>query len=110
MHSVILGITILTGLCFYFLPTIIAVIRSTKHPATIFSVNLLFGWTVVGWIAIAIWVLAEQSSRDGERASSLPVGTDTWSFDPSKLSDRSVEQSDEWVLGRNFAKSPQKIS
>jgi len=99
VHGVILGLTIIACLCLYFLPTIIAIIRSAKRLATIFSVNLVFGWTVAGWIATLIWVLAEQHSLDGEPARSWPVESDTWSFDRSKLSDRSIEQSDHWVLG-----------
>lgn len=38
----------------YFLPTIIAIRRG--HRATgIFVLNLLFGWTVIGWIAMLAW-------------------------------------------------------
>ena len=111
MADVMLGLMILSGLWLYFLPTFIAIIRRTKRRSTIFSVNLIFGWTVAGWIAIVIWVMAERPSLQGERAASSPADTDTWSFDPSKLSDPSVEQSDHWVLGlENFTKSPQKMS
>lgn len=98
MHGIILALTILAGLCLYFLPTIIAIIRSAKRLATIFSVNLCFGWTIVGWIATLIWVLAEQHQPDGEPARSCPVETDSWSFDPSKSTNQGVEQSDDWVL------------
>lgn len=98
MHDVILGFSIIVGLCLYFLPTLIAIIRRAQRLATIFSVNLAFGWTVVGWIATMIWVLTDQHSRDSELKRSCPVETDTWSFDPSKLSDRSVEPNDDWVL------------
>jgi hypothetical protein len=60
-------------------------------------VNLILGWTVVGWIATVMWV-AEQHSLDAELARSWRVETDTWSFDRSRPSDRSAEQSDDWVL------------
>jgi hypothetical protein len=111
MPDVIFGLAIIGGLWLYFIPTIVAIIRRTKRRATIFSVNLIFGWTVAGWIATVIWVMAERPSLEPDLARSSPVETDTWSFDPSKLSDRSVEQRDDWVLGlENFVKSPQKMS
>ena len=97
MHSVILGLTIIAGLCFYFLPTIVAIHRGVNCRATIFSVNLIFGWTIVGWLAIVIWA-AKQHARDGELARSSPVDRDTWIFDPSKVSGPSSEQVDDWVL------------
>lgn len=109
MPDVIFGLMIISGLWLYFLPTCIAIIRRSKRRGSIFSVNLIFGWTIVGWIATVIWVMAERPSLEGELAFRLD--TDTWSFDRSKLSDRTAEQSDDWVLGlENFAKSPQKMS
>ena len=40
----------------YFLPTIIAANRG--HQITgILLLNLLFGWTCVGWIALLLWAL-----------------------------------------------------
>jgi hypothetical protein len=96
VHSVILGITIIGGLCLYFLPTIIAINRSANRYATIFFVNLIFGWTIVGWIATVIWVVA-QNARDGELPRSSAVESDTWIFEPSNLNDPSTQQSDHWV-------------
>jgi CHASE2 domain-containing sensor protein len=42
----------------HFAPTLIA--ASRKHPRriAIFVINLLFGWTVVGWIAALVWALS----------------------------------------------------
>ena len=41
----------------YFLPTIIAVIRHHRQTLAIFVLNLLLGWTVLGWIGAFIWSL-----------------------------------------------------
>ena len=43
----------------YFLPT---VIRSNRGHRTggIFLLNLLFGWTIVGWFALLLWALISQ--------------------------------------------------
>lgn len=46
-------------LVFYFLPAVIASKRKTKHGGTIFFINLVFGWTVLGWIAALIWAIVE---------------------------------------------------
>lgn len=45
------------GLCIalYFLPSIIG--RNKRNFAAIFVLNLLLGWTLVGWIVALIWAL-----------------------------------------------------
>ena len=49
------------GGVFYLLPAIIA----NKHPngTAIFWLNVLLGWTLIGWIVALIWVLTTPSSR-----------------------------------------------
>ena len=42
----------------YFLPTIIG--RHKADAMGIFLVNLLFGWTVVGWMIALIWACAAE--------------------------------------------------
>ena len=42
----------------YFLPTIIA--RHKSDFMRVFIVNLLFGWTVIGWFAALIWACAAE--------------------------------------------------
>jgi len=42
----------------YFLPTIIA--RDKHDVLAIFLVNLLFGWTVIGWFIALIWACAAE--------------------------------------------------
>jgi hypothetical protein len=43
------------GLVMYFLPTIIAAIRSKRDTLAIFLLNLFLGWSVIGWIVALIW-------------------------------------------------------
>jgi hypothetical protein len=50
------------GVLIYFVPTAIAIERSSQRIELIFFVNLLAGWTVAGWF----WTLAE-SFRDARR-------------------------------------------
>lgn len=100
MDSVIPGFTIIAGLSLYFLPTIIATTRALRRLPSIFAVNLIVGWTIVGWIATLLWVLADRHSPRSEHPSPA-VENDHWSFDRSQLTDRNDDPSDHWVLGRD---------
>jgi len=42
----------------YFLPAIIA--RGKADATAILLVNLLFGWTIIGWFIALIWASAEE--------------------------------------------------
>jgi hypothetical protein len=55
----------------YFLP---AIIGRHKHDAMgIFIVNLLFGWTVIGWIIALIWACTAEPAHP-MRYVAVPVG------------------------------------
>lgn len=58
-----LGILILIGsVLIYFLPTIIAVRRKhKKNENSIILLNLLLGWTFIGWIVALIWAVADEA-------------------------------------------------
>ena len=40
---------------FYFLPTIIALLRKHKNVLAIFIVNLLTGVSIIGWVVALVW-------------------------------------------------------
>ena len=42
---------------FYFLPSIVALARSKRDSAAILILNLLLGWTAIGWIIALVWSL-----------------------------------------------------
>jgi hypothetical protein len=44
---------------FYFLPVIVARIGKHSNIKPVFIVNLVFGWTFVGWIAAIFWALMD---------------------------------------------------
>lgn len=56
--------TLVAGLL-YFLPAVVAALR--RHPSglAIFLLDLLLGWTVLGWIVALIW------SASGERGGAV---------------------------------------
>ncbi len=50
--------TLAISILLYFLPAIIG--RNKRDAAGIFLVNLLLGWTVIGWIIALIWACASE--------------------------------------------------
>lgn len=47
----------------YFVPAITAWYRSHHNTTAITAVNLLLGWTVVGWLGAFIWALTRPPAR-----------------------------------------------
>ena len=45
----------LIGLVIYFLPSIIAAFRRHPSALAIFLIDLLLGWTFIGWVGALIW-------------------------------------------------------
>ena len=61
-HGMIGGTFIILVLMFlYLVPTFIAAARHRQNRIMIFNVNLLIGWTLIGWVVALVWSLA----RDG---------------------------------------------
>ena len=50
-------ILFLLALVFYFLPTVIATSNKHKNAAAIFVVNLLLGWSLIGWVVALAWAV-----------------------------------------------------
>lgn len=50
---------VLLTLVFYFIPSVIANQRNAQHSGMIFLIHLVFGWTVLGWIAALVWAIVE---------------------------------------------------
>src|SRR5579885_124847 len=47
----------------YLIPTIIAFLRHHKDAPAIAAINILLGWSVVGWFVSFIWALADPRGR-----------------------------------------------
>lgn len=45
----------------YLLPTLIASERHAKNSSAIFLINLLLGWTVIGWFAALLWAVCDMA-------------------------------------------------
>jgi TM2 domain-containing membrane protein YozV len=59
---------IILVLAAYFLPSIVGAARDYKG-AGIFFVNLLLGWTGIGWLAAFIWACVGRTTAEDRRAS-----------------------------------------
>ena len=45
------------GFVMYFLPSIIALVRSKRDITAILLLNVFLGWTMIGWIVALIWAV-----------------------------------------------------
>jgi len=55
-----------TMLLLYFLPTVIVLARRHQDGLAIFMLNLLLGWTALGWIVALIWSLTEVRNSNNQ--------------------------------------------
>lgn len=63
---------LLVIVCLYFLPTIIAMGRGHRNALAIVLLNVLGGWTGLGWLGALIWSVL----RDGAPASPASTTAD----------------------------------
>jgi len=57
MHLLIVLLVMLVLCVPYFIPTFIAFYRKKVNLAAILAMNVLLGWTFVGWVIALIWAL-----------------------------------------------------
>jgi hypothetical protein len=46
----------------YFLPSMVALARRHRNGSAVFLLNLLAGWTVIGWVISLIWATIKDPS------------------------------------------------
>lgn len=82
MSAIIIGL-----LALYFVPTVTAVVGGRRNTLAIFALNLLLGWTAIGWIVALVWALAADGPRvivtgsatpDWDRHLDAPPSSKTW--------------------------------
>jgi Superinfection immunity protein len=57
-------IAVLIALSLYLLPSLIAALRGHLDAAAIFVLNLVLGWTGLGWLVALIWSLTGNTRRN----------------------------------------------
>ncbi len=55
--GIVIIILVVGSIGFYFLPFAIALIRRRHNTVAIFALNLLLGWTLIGWVVALVWSL-----------------------------------------------------
>jgi len=58
MDSISILIIILITLSIYFFPVIVAISRKKRNGGAIFALNLLLGWSFIGWVIALVWALS----------------------------------------------------
>lgn len=66
----LLIIPVVLGLAIYFLPTMIGLRK--RNAGAIFALNLLLGWTLVGWVVSLVWALTKE---DVPNTIVVPLGS-----------------------------------
>ncbi len=59
---------ILILLALYILPTVIAALRNVKAVAGIVVLNLLLGWTLIGWVGALVWAVSGPRHEEPSRS------------------------------------------
>lgn len=54
---------VLVILCLYLVPSIIAWVRGHHNKVAITALNILLGWSVIGWVAALVWSLTAAQPR-----------------------------------------------
>ena len=49
----------LFSMAFYLLPSIVAFCRHHQNSPAILILNLLLGWTIIGWIIALVWAFTK---------------------------------------------------
>lgn len=52
------------ALSVYLMPSLVAISRKHRNSGAIFVLNLLLGWSVLGWIAAIVWAFTSQEPQD----------------------------------------------
>ncbi len=74
--AVLLGVLALLGVAVYLLPVSIAASRSHPNTMAIAALNILLGWTMLGWIAALVWALtAVEKTNPSQGPKSLGAAT-----------------------------------
>jgi ABC-type transport system involved in cytochrome c biogenesis permease component len=63
MNEIAFSATLAVLAAIYFLPTIVSLSRAHRNGLAIFVLNLLLGWTGLGWIAALVWSCTSDTKR-----------------------------------------------
>jgi|ERR1035437_4802634 hypothetical protein len=67
----IVGFLVIAAL--YFLPTIVATSRKVTNTGSVFVINLLLGWSVIGWVVALAMAVKSKTPQVVVMTSSTPL-------------------------------------
>jgi uncharacterized membrane protein len=70
---IIAGVVFILAIIIYFLPSFVASNRHHPNGLAIFLVNLLLGWTLLGWVGALVWACINPSPPPREASSALDI-------------------------------------
>lgn len=65
MEDVWIMIVMFAGL--YFLPAIVAYSRKKRNAGAILALNILLGWTLLGWIVALVWGMTHDHDQPASK-------------------------------------------
>jgi hypothetical protein len=94
MGSVGMFLMLAIGVALYFLPLIIASSRYHPSAVAIFALNLLAGWTFIGWVAALVWSLNSVASQTATSTGRTSSATDLYRL--AELREKNLITQDEF--------------
>lgn len=79
-EAIVFALVLVIAIAVYFVPFAIAAFRGHRYKAVIFALNLIGGWSGLGWIAALVWAVWPSGS----------TVSDVVTHDPTGLSSRNV--------------------
>jgi len=75
VHPIALLVYALVGLALYLLPLLVALNRNHHNTTAIGVVNVVLGWTLIGWLAALVWAFSEAHHEVPQAARQRPHRT-----------------------------------
>ena len=63
MGPIFLLLIMAVSLFFYFIPALVAADRKNPNTTAIFILNLLLGWSLIGWVVALVWACSGESKK-----------------------------------------------
>ena len=70
-YLILFCFAVCTGFCFSFLPVLVALARGHRKTGAVLILNILVGWTILGWAFVLLWALDDGSALAHARRASL---------------------------------------
>ena len=74
---------LLISVFLYFIPAIVAASKNKRNSGAIFGLNLLLGWTIVGWVVSLVWALTNDAEAPAVPQNAIAVQPRTQIQSPS---------------------------